>query len=55
MESVGEMVYVTGQFKSTGTEAFATATNGLGSLSSSCDNGEGNSASLFAIDVSHKL
>ena len=52
MESVGEMVYVTGKFKSTGTEAFATATNGLGNLRSSCDNGEGNSASVLAIDAS---
>ena len=51
MESVGEMVYVTGEFKSTGTEAFATASNGLGALSSSCD-GEGYSASVLALDAS---
>jgi hypothetical protein len=47
MDSVGEMVYVTGEFKSTGTEAFATATNGLGNLSSSCS-----SASVLALDAS---
>ena len=52
MDSVGEMGYVTGNFKSTGTEAFATATNGLGALSSSCNNGEGNTASVFAVDAS---
>ena len=53
MESVGEMGYVTGKLaKSTGTEAFATATNGLGGLSSSCDSGAGDSASVFAIDAS---
>ena len=52
IESVGEMVYVTGEFMSTGTEAFATTTNGLGGLSSSCDNGEDESASVFAIDAS---
>jgi hypothetical protein len=51
MESVSEMVYVTGEFKSTGTEAFATASNDLGALSSSCD-GEGYSASVFALDAS---
>ena len=63
LESVGEMAYVTGEFKSNGTEAFATATNGLGNLISSCDSGErqwnggdsgegGSASSVFAIDAS---
>ena len=47
LESDVEMAYVTGEFKSNGTEAFATATNNMGNLISMCDSGEENSASVF--------
>ena len=46
MDSVDENIYVTGQFKGNGTEAF-----GLGNLISLCDAGEGSDAVVFAIDA----